>query len=200
MAFAQEQAPPVLQQRPISGIVIDARGVLARFGQRPITATALGVKPADLPGPGLGGAAGVHIYPVRFGRVALGLGGEIMLARRARQPTDDRGEPQGANLRAQAVSFAPQISLNFGNRNGWSYVSGGMGNGSFETWADPDPMPDRKVRVINYGGGARWFSSPHLAFTFDLRFYSFAAGPAAGTLVERPARRMMVLSAGISLR
>ena len=180
--------------------MIDARGVLARFGQRPATATALGVKAADLPGPGLGVAAGVHIYPVRFGGVAVGLGGEIMLARRARQPIDDRGEPQGANLRARAISFAPQISLNFGNRNGWSYVSGGIGDGSFETWADPDPNPDRKVRVINYGGGARWFSSPHFAFTFDLRFYSFPAAPASGTLVERPAHRMMVLSAGFSLR
>ena len=202
LAFAQEQQtpPPVIQQRPVSGFVVDARGVLARFGQRPATATALGVTAAELPGPGLGGAAGLHIYPVRFGKVALGLGGEIMVARRGRQPIDDKGEPKGPNLRARAYSVSPQISLNFGNRNGWSYVSGGVGNGDFETWAEPDGLPDRKVRVINYGGGARWFSSPHFAFTFDLRFYAFAPGPASASLVERPRQRLMVLSAGISLR
>jgi len=201
-AFAQQPQtpPPVITQRPVSGFVLDARGVLARFGQRPATATALGATAAELPGPGLGGAAGLHVYPVRFGNVALGLGGEIMLARRGRQPIDDKGEPKGANLRARAHSLAPQLSLNFGSRSGWSYVSGGLGMGDFETWAEPGPMPDRKVRVINYGGGARWFSSPHFAFTFDLRFYSFAAGPASGPLVERPKQRLMVLSAGISVR
>lgn len=202
LAFAQEPQtpPPVIQQRPISGFVLDARGVLARFGQRPSAATALGVTAAELPGPGLGGAAGLHIYPVRFGRVALGIGGEVMLARRGRQPIDDKGEPKGASLRARAYSLAPQISLNFGNRNGWSYVSGGLGPGDFETWAGSGPMPDRRVRVINYGGGARWFSSPHFAFTFDLRFYAFSPGLASDTLAERPRQRLMMLSAGISVR
>lgn len=199
-ASAQEQAPPVIQQRPVSGFVIDARGVLARFGQRPATASALGVTTAELPGPGLGGAAGVHLYPVRFGKIALGIGGEVMLARRGRQPVDDKGEPKGPSLRSRAYSLAPQISLNFGNRTGWSYVSGGVGRGDFETWAEPGPMPDRKVQIVNYGGGARWFSSPHFAFTVDLRFYRFSVGPASDALAERPAQRLIVLSAGISLR
>ena len=28
------------------------------------------------------------------------------------------------------------------------------------------------VRTLNYGGGARWFLNKHVAFTFDVRFYS----------------------------
>ena len=197
--FAQ-QAPPVLQDRPVSGFVIDARGVLSRFGQRPVTAASLGVTAADLPGPGLGGSIGAHVYPVRFGRIALGVGGEMIVARRSRQPIDEAGAPKGPSLNSSVYSIAPQISLNFGKRNGWSYISGGFGNGMFETWAETGDMPDRSVRVINYGGGARWFSSPHLAFTFDLRFYSMAVGAATGTLAERPAQRLLVLSAGVSLR
>lgn len=208
LAFAQQTPPaapppvvePIIRDRPVSGFVIDARGVLAKFGQRPVTATSLGVAAADMPGPGLGGAVGAHIYPLRLGRVALGIGGELMLARRGRQPVDDKGEPKGPALQSRALSIAPQVSLNFGKRNGWSYISGGMGTASFETWADTGTMPDRRVRAINYGGGARWFSSSHLAFTVDLRFYAIAAGPADGDLVERPSQRLMVLSAGFSLR
>ena len=126
----------------------------------------------------------------------------MVIARRSRQPVDDSGEPEGANLKARMFSIAPQLSLNFGRRNGWSYVSAGMGNASFETWAETASAaaPDRRVRAINYGGGARWFRSPHLAFTFDLRFYAVSPGFAAGTLAERPRQRLMVLSAGLSVR
>ena len=213
LAFAQQTPPavpappeaePVIRNRPVSGFVVDARGVLAKFGQRPLTATALGVTAADLPGPGLGGSIGAHVYLLRLGNVALGAGGEVLLARRSRQPIDDAGEPKGENLKARLFSMSPQVSLNFGNRNGWSYVSAGMGTASFETWPEPDTMPDRRVRAINYGGGARWFRSPHLAFTVDLRFFAISPGLATGTgtwaIAERPRQRLMVISAGISVR
>ncbi|MEX2271999.1 MAG: hypothetical protein WD690_11030 [Vicinamibacterales bacterium] len=212
LAFAQQTPPtspppapqtsarPVLVVRPVSGFVVDARGVLAKFGQRPTIATAFNVPASDLPGPGLGGTVGAHVYPVRFGRVALGLGAELTMARRSRQPLDDAGEPTGPMLKAQVYSIAPQVSLNFGHRNGWSFVSGGIGSASFETWVETGENPDRRVRSINYGGGARWFTSPHLAFTVDLRFHTIAAGLADGALLERPRQRLMMLSAGISVR
>lgn len=210
LAFAQQTPPatppppvaatPVIVHRPVSGFVIDARGVLAKFGQRRLTAESLGLTAADMPGPGLGGAIGAHVYPVRFGRVALGVGGEVMLAQRGRQPLDDAGLPEGPALKSRAFSIAPQVSLNFGRHEGWSYVSAGMGRASFETWAETGERPDRSVRAINYGGGARWFSTSHLAFTFDLRFYAISPGLAEGDLVERPRQRLMVLSAGVSVR
>lgn len=199
LASAQH-AEPVIRTRPVSGFVIDARGVLARFGQRPTTAAELGATAAELPGPGLGGAIGVHVYVLRVKGVALGAGGELMIARRSRQPLDSAGKPDGPNLKARAYSLAPQVSLNFGHRTGWSYVSAGIGSASFETWAETGERPDRSVRAINYGGGARWFSSPHVAFTFDLRFYAISPGPASEARLERPRQRLMVLSAGVSLR
>lgn len=188
----------------MSGFVIDARGALAKFGQRPLTASSLGVTAADLPGPGLGGTIGAHVYPLRLGRVAFGVGGEMIVARRSTQKTDAAGEAVGPELQSRFTSIAPQISANFGHRNGWSYVSLGMGHASYETWPvlpAGDARPDRPVRAINYGGGARWFTSSHLAFTVDLRFY--AVSPALAdeiTPAERPRARLMVISAGISAR
>lgn len=208
-AFAQQPVPapappssatPVLLDRPVSGFVIDARGVLGKFGQRPLTAESLGVPVTDLPGPGIGGTIGAHVYPLRVGRVVIGVGGEIMLTQRGRQPVDTAGEPLGPALKARAFSMAPQVSLNFGRSNGWSYVSGGVGPGSFETWAETSERPDRSVRVINYGGGARWFRSRRLAFTIDLRFYAMSPGLTTDTLPERARQRMMMLGVGVSAR
>lgn len=211
LALAQQTPPPPPAQptvvpaepldRPISGFVLDARGVLAKFGQRPLTAAALGVQAKEMPGPGMGGSIGAHVYLFRMGRVALGVGGEVLIARRTRQPIDAQGEADGTPLKSRLFAISPQVSLNFGHRNGWSYVSGGLGSASYETWADTATMPERRVRSINYGGGARWFSASHVAVTIDLRFHAIAAGPAEGTtLIERPSQRLMVLSAGFSVR
>lgn len=198
---ASPALPDLPESRPVSGFVVDARGALAKFGQRPLTAAALGVTAADVPGPGLGGSIGAHVYPLRLGRVAFGVGGEVLLARRSRQKIDSAGEPVGAELQSRFYTLAPQISGNFGHRNGWSYVSAGIGTASFETWPVDTENPDRRVRAINYGGGARWFTSSHLAFTVDLRFYAVSpalADDAAAT--ERPRARLMVISAGVSVR
>ena len=195
-----QTAPPIIRERPVSGFVVDARGVLAKFGLRPLTAQALGVKTAEIPGPGLGVAAGAHVFPVRLGRVAIGIGGELMLASRSRALVDAQNEPTGVVLRSRAYSLAPQVSLNFGRHTGWSYISGGIGTASFETWNDEDARPERRLRAINYGGGARWFASPHFAFTVDLRFYRMPTAAATTTLAERPGQRLMVLSAGLSVR
>ena len=37
--------------------------------------------------------------------------------------------------------------------------------------ADEEPL-----KTINYGGGARWFTKTHLAFSFDVRFYAINPG------------------------
>ncbi len=71
------------------------------------------------------------------------------------------------NTRFSAVS--PQISFNFGARDGWSYISGGIGRGTLTTQRVDEPLPDPEsgTKTINYGGGARWFAKKHLAVTFD---------------------------------
>lgn len=208
LAFAQQPpaaqpqttAEPVLRERPVRGIVIDARGAFGGYGVRAATATALAVTSADLPSPGLGFSAGAHLLLPIGRRISLGAGAEMMLTQRSRRKLDEDGEATGPSLKTRAYSLSPQVSLNFGRAAGWSYVSGGMGTMSFETWNDAGERPDRRLRGINYGGGARWFSSPHVAFSIDLRFYRMPLAAATGTDPERAAQRLIVISAGISLK
>ncbi len=124
----------------------------------------------------------------------------MLLARRSRQPLEESGALKGPVLHSRALSLAPQVSFNFGHRDGWSYVSAGVGSGSFETWAETGENPGRRVRVINYGGGARWFNTSHLAFNVDLRFYQVAQAAAVTGSGDRPGARLLVLSAGVSVR
>ena len=72
------------------------------------------------------------------------------------------------------TAFTPQLSFNFGNGDGWSYISGGIGRGVWSTVPDaqqPLPADEERLTTINYGAGARWFAKPHVAFTFDVRFH-----------------------------
>jgi hypothetical protein len=56
------------------------------------------------------------------------------------------------------------------------------------------------VKVLNYGGGARWFAKEHLALSLDLRFYSVSSQVATGTRPGYPKTRLLVLSAGVSFK
>jgi hypothetical protein len=203
-AFAQEPAPPPLLEEPIAPFVFDVRATLARFTQDPLSAAAVGVQPVDLPTRGLGLAAGAHFYPVRTRNFALGLGGEILLRARASRtipPAVENG-PDGPTVVTRMTAVSPQVSLNFGKRDGWSYLSGGIGWANFTTELQDDPFenPESSPRAINYGGGARWFAKKHVAFTFDLRFYAISAQPATLLRPQFSSVTVMVFSAGVSLR
>ena len=54
--------------------------------------------------------------------------------------------------------------------------------------------------TINYGGGARWFASAHVAFSVDFRWYSVNEMPAQPGLVAQPRTTLLVLSGGIALK
>lgn len=202
-ALAPGVAAQEPEKEPIGRFAADARVALPRFPEDPATATALGVTTENLPSRGLGLSAGVHFYPARLGRVALGIGGEWLLSRgsKALDP-EEEGGVAGPAVRTRFSALSPQVSLNFGGRNGWSYVSGGIGWATFTTGLEDSPVADATGRTpaINYGGGARWFGKKHLAFTFDLRFYRINPQDAAPGRPAYGGRRMMVFSAGISLK
>lgn len=188
--------------QPIGRYVADARITLARFKEDPGIAAALGVQPENLPTRGLGIVVGAHLYPLRGKRVALGVGAEYLAARDRRSlPTAEDAEEEGPTVETHFSSFAPQLSLNFGKRDGWSYISGGIGSASFTPERVDEPLGDgSRSRTINYGGGARWFTNKHLAVSVDLRFYSVAAQPGTVTRPAFPQIRMMVISGGIAFR
>lgn len=188
---------------PIGPVAVDARVALPRFKENADVASALGVSTTNMPGRGLGLAGGVHWYPVRMGRVTLGLGGEILFtgASNTLEAEDDTGV-DGPTVQTHFSTVSPQVSLNFGTGKGWSYLSGGLGWGSFTTEREDDPVADAdgSIKVLNYGGGARWFAKEHLAFTFDLRFHRYGAQDATTGRPAYPKGRMMILSAGISVK
>jgi outer membrane protein with beta-barrel domain len=188
---------------PIRRFAADARGVWARFKEDPAVASALGVSAANLPTRGLGVVLGAHWYPLRRGAVALGLGGELLVARdrRTLEPVSD-GDPAGPTVTSRMTSITPQLSLNFGRADGWSYVSGGIGWAGFTAERDDLPLgdPDGRARATNYGGGARWFTKEHLALSVDLRFYAIGEQPAATNRPAFPRMRLMVISVGVGFR
>jgi hypothetical protein len=188
--------------RPISVVVVDARGLLANLGADATTATALGLDPSQLPQRALGAAVGVHVYVWRGRTMALGIGAETLFARTREQPLDATGEPLGPVIERRLSGLVGSVSLNFGSRAGWSYVSGGIGPVAFATFPQPratsDAVPSRLTQ--HAGGGARWFTRQHLAVGFDVRFYLTRPQPAEADIVARDRQRVLVVAIGISLR
>src|SRR5262245_16152143 len=124
-AAAQETQP---EDRPIGRYVADVRFNFPKFKQDPNVASSIGAPTEGLPTRGFGLVVGAHFYPLRLGVVTIGVGGEFSKATRGRTTntgTDAAPVEVGVDTRFSAVS--PQISFNFGARDGWSYISGGIG-------------------------------------------------------------------------
>jgi hypothetical protein len=194
--------PALAQTRqPIPPFVADVRGLFAGLGTDEVTGADLSIDPESLPGRGLGGAVGITIYPIRRTGFALGVGGEGLLAWGSSQPVDAAGVPAGPPIERRLQSLAGQLSFNFGHRDGWSYLSGGMGPLLFETFiGDIPPESPARSLMLNFGGGARWFTSRHLAVCFDLRFYETKPALATATSHGRERKRILALSVGASFK
>jgi hypothetical protein len=191
------------QPEPIGRFVFDVRGFYGALKQDPVTAGDLGVTAGMLPVRGLGGVAGAHLYLVRWTRLAFGIGAEAVVARgRAQEADAATGEPVGLPITQKLRGISPQISINFGHRSGWSYLSAGMGPLSFATYQGPvapgDPPP--RKNTINMGAGARWFNVRHVAFCFDMRFYLTRPEVQTTLYPGRQRVRLVVLSAGVAFK
>jgi hypothetical protein len=189
--------------QPLPPAVVDIRGFYTPFGQDPTTAANLSLAAATLPNRGLGGVADVTFFLLRDHKISIGLGGEALFAHAHVQPIDpNSGKPVGLPIHQTLRNISPQISLNFGHRDGWSYVTAGMGPLSLGTYlgdqAPTDAPPTQST--LNLGGGARWFASRHVAFTFDIRFYQTKPEVITPSYPGRQRSNLRVLSAGISLR
>lgn len=202
-AAAQEPVPAPLPAKPMTAFVVDARGAMASLQQDATVATSLDVEPTALPSRGLGFVVGAHVYPVRRKGFAIGVGLEMLRVRGSNTvEAESETVEDGPTLKTRWTHLSPQVSFNFGARDGWSYLTAGLGRSSLTMERDDDPQedPETRVRTLNYGGGARWFMKKHVAFTFDLRFYSINAQEAAIGRIATPKMRLRVLSAGISIR
>jgi hypothetical protein len=195
---ARAQEPPP----PIPWFAIDLHGTLPRFPSDATLATSRGIQLAELPGAGLGVQAGLHFYLIRWRVLTVGLGGEVTANRARQQPPADN-----ADLHATEEKFlhaAPQLSFNFGNGHGWSYISGGIGLSQWslipDNRIDPLPADTERLKTVNYGGGARWFAKTHLAFSFDVRFYDVSPGTPSPEGPGNPRSRLFIIGAGVSFK
>lgn len=200
-------APAAAQQKePIGPFVADIRGIFARHKAEPSVANDLGVTAANLPSRSIGLAGAAHFYPLRAGKVTFGLGGNFVMARGSRTldiAAADGTTTKGPTARRHFTTFSPEFSLNFGHRNGWSYISGGMlGRSKLYVDLATKPATDAPFRsTLNYGGGARWFTTDRVALSVDFRWYSVAEQAAVpGGVVFQPRTTLLVLSGGIGIK
>ena len=214
---AQTPAPSAAAADRPGPWVIDIRGTTVSL---PNDAAFFPDVPAStaVPSRGYGLDAGAHIYLLQIGPARVGVGGVLLRARGTASPGssgDDEQRSSGGlkttpDVAALLTIAGPQVSMNFGSRGGWSYLSVGAGLAKISTrtssFADENDEDDVRAgqlidhgtrSTINFGGGARWFAKPRLAFSFDLRFHIIGAG---GDDRPTPRTTVVAASAGISLR
>jgi hypothetical protein len=192
-ADAQEPPPPIPR------FVIDLHGTVATFPDDSNLASSRGLNQSELPGRAFGGDVAAHVYPLKYRAVTFGIGGRITTSRAHRSQTEATALRP---VTERFTYFGPQLSFNFGTGAGWSYISGGIGAATWSIVPDgaiPLPLDEERLRTIDYGGGARWFARPRLAFSFDVRLYAINPG-SPGALTSSPRTTLLVVGAGVSIK
>lgn len=198
---ANAQEPPPR----IGPFVVDIHGTFPHFPDNAQLAASRGVDQRELPGSGFGIHAGAHVYVYKWKAVTFGLGGEITEARAHESAHQFSPDDSSRAVTERFSHLAPILSFNFGDGDGWSYISGGVGKSKWSVTHDDDPTTlaanDERLTTYNYGGGARWFNSQHLAFSIDVRFYDIYPGTPDGSgRPGGPRSRLIIIGAGISLK
>jgi hypothetical protein len=167
----------------------------------------------ELPGRAWGLMAAGTVYPLRLGIVTFGVGASLTTARgKSESLTIVSGSGSTATTRVTPIvrtgitNLAPQLSINFGQKLGWSYLSAGLGRSKVSSSADAvgstpgSIVPDSWNSALNFGGGAKWFMKPHLGAGFDVRFVKLASRSPTDTLPAGKRTQMWTISAGISIQ
>jgi hypothetical protein len=200
---------PAQQKEPLPRAVLDVRAT--SVGLPTVEGWTPPVPEGTLvPSRSLGFDLGGHVYIVRGRSVGLGLGAAMVMARKTTSPPDPPAgaEPSTApDVTTRLTSVAPQLSLNFGHRLGWSYISGGVGRARVRadvsrpaTIGSPTMVEIGWVQTINYGGGARWFINDHIAFNLDLRWHKLPSVSATATQPAAGRASLIVAGGGISIK
>src|SRR5262249_1466087 len=143
-----QDAPPPPGTLPIPRFAVDVRAAFPKFKQDTTLATSIGVTAANLPTRAYGLVVGAHWYPMRYRAITFGVGGELVKASKSRTLTPAKqGDPEGPTVTTRFSSLAPQVSFNFGKREGWSYLSGGIGRSIYTTERVDAPQPDPESRT-----------------------------------------------------
>ena len=198
-AYAQDPPPP------LPHFVVDLRGSVVMFGDDPELAASRLLLQSQMPGFGFGLTAGAHLYLPKVVGIVFGIGGELFAARsHAGAPDIIPVTPLAFRPVTETFqSASPQVSMNFGTGNGWSYLSAGFGGAKWSILPDgvaSRPLDEEALTTINYGGGGRWFIKRHLAFSLDARLYEIKNGPAFQGFPGSPRTLLLVIGAGMSVK
>lgn len=196
IASAQLAGPP-------GPFVIDLRGAYTSVGRSEELAAPRGLTVSELPKKVFGFDVGAHVYPVR-GKVTLGVGASLLMVGGTQTPGEADADAVDVAVTPgefRVRGIVPQLSLNFGTGRGWSYIGGGLGLSSLKVGRVESDLPyGPQVLTVNVGGGARWFITEHMAFTFDGRYYRLSSKPLEGDYLGNPTVTLFVLSAGVSFK
>jgi len=188
------------ERQRIGPIVFDVHALFPSFPDDPLLAQSRSLSTPELPGQGLGASAGFHFYPFKWKGITFGLGGEAAVAR-ARSSPD--AESTARPVTERFATLSPQLSFNFAGKNGWSYISGGIGRSIWSVVPDgeePQAADRERIRTLNYGAGARWFARRRLAYGFDVRFYALDPGTPFEGRPGSPRTTLIVVGGGISIK
>ena len=203
--------PSLAQQakEPIGRFVVDVRGTSsglpAEVGWTPSVPTS-----TELPSRGFGLDLGAHVYVIRVKSMAFGVGAAWDIARGQTSPPESTATTTVVipKVTTRVITLAPQVSLNFGHRLGWSYLSAGLGRTRVRSEAEAPttgplqylPRESDWTKTLNYGGGGRWFVNNHLGVSFDLRWHKVSIVPPSGSDPGAPRASLLTAAVGISLK
>ncbi len=206
---------------PIGRYIIDLRGSTVSLSQNEELAALRRLRADQLPPRGIAVDLGGHFYFFRLGAVTFGVGASILSTAAHRPPeapmpgapaprepaprelTPEDMDPliEGTTVTSRFTAISPQISFNFGHRNGWSYLSGGLGTSRLNVYPEQPTTPvQRGARTLNYGGGARWFLTPNVALSLDLRFFAISPLEQLGEQPGSPRTTLLAANVGVSVR
>ena len=195
LGMGRSVAAQAVAPAPPGPFVIDVRGASLGLPQDAGFYPQL-PEATPVPARGFGADVGAHVYFAQVGPGRLGAGASVFQVRGT----------AGEQVSITASVLAPQVSINFGTSQGWSYLSGGVGAGSLKgrfeggTAGGEDERESDTLLTVNFGGGARWFFSRHLALGFDLRLHRLGAGAAADGTPLTPAVFLGSASVGFSIK
>ena len=164
------------------------------------------------PGRNFGVAGGGSLYPLRFSQIAFGVGASMIYGKGTGETEVVTGTGSTATKTVTHVvhtgitSIVPQVSINFGKKLGWSYLSAGYGKSKVSSSAEATKsaveivVPDAWNVAVNFGGGARWFMKPHLGAGFDVRWVKLMNRGQTDVLPSAKRTQVWNISAGISIQ
>ena len=186
---------------PIGPFVIDVRGSFVSLGQDAELAASRGLRPDQLAASGIGLDLGGHVYLFTWRSITFGVGASTVFTSASRTPGENDPNPDGPPVKTRFMAISPQLSFNFGDGDGWSYLSGGLGTSRMSVFVNTGDEPEQRgAGTLNYGGGARWFIKPRLAFSFDVRMFAISPLEQTGTEPGSPRMTRVAISAGMSIK